>query len=109
MIPFAKRAKCLLSTKTTLASSTNNIRSRLRDARNNVSNKDMRADEALYPGSCVTLKSLKDNFGSVEKYKDGFKKALNEQFVKICCKRLMPLSIGIMHNLSKYIHFYIKM
>jgi len=37
----------------------------------------------MYSGSYVALKSLKDDFGSVEKYKDGFKKALDEQFMKM--------------------------
>jgi hypothetical protein len=92
--PAAKRATCLLCQKTVSASSTTNLRSHLTAAHKNVLIKDLRADEAMDPGSYVTLKSLKEDFGSVEKFKDGFKKALDEQFVKMCCKKRMPLSIG---------------
>ena len=42
----------------------------------------------------TTLKSLKQDFGAVEKYKDGFKRSLDEQFVKMCCKKRRALSCG---------------
>ena len=42
-------------------------------ARKNGLIKCMRADEALDLGSYVTLKFPKEGFGSVEKYKVGFK------------------------------------
>ena len=51
------------------------------------------------PRSYVTLKYLKTDFGSVKKFKDGFKKALGEQFVKMCCKKRMPLTISKRHAL----------
>ena len=85
---------CLLCQKTISASSTTSLRSHLTVAHKNVLIENMCADEALDPGSYVTLKSLMEDFGSVEKYKDKFKKALDEQFVKMCCKKRMPLSIG---------------
>jgi hypothetical protein len=40
------------------------------------------------------LKSLKEDFGSVEKHSGSFKQDLDEQFVKWCCKKLRGLSIG---------------
>ena len=46
------------------------------------------------PCNVTTLKSLKQDFGAVEKYKDGFKRALDEQFVKMCCKKRRALSCG---------------
>ena len=92
--PAAKRATCLLCQKTISASSTTNLRSHITVAHKNVLIKDLRVDEDLDTGSYVTRKSLKEDFGSVEKYKDGFKKALDEQIVKMCCKKRMPLSIG---------------
>ena len=42
----------------------------------------------------TTLKSLKQDFGVVEKYKDGFKRSLDEQFVKMCCKKRRAFSCG---------------
>ena len=63
--------------ETVLASSTTNLRSHLTVAHKNVLNKDLREDEPNDPGSYVTLKSLKEDFGSIEKFKDGFKKALD--------------------------------
>ena len=99
MTPAAKRATCLLCQKTVSASSTTNLRSHLTASHKNILMKDLRADEPMDPGSYVTLKSLKEDFGSVEKFKDGFRKALDEQFVKMCCKKRMPLSIGKRHAL----------
>ena len=46
------------------------------------------------PCNVTTLKSLKQDFGAVEKYKDGFKRSLDEQFVKMCCKKRRALSCG---------------
>ena len=97
--PAAKRATCLLCRKTVSASSTTNLRSHLTAAHKNALIKDLRADEPMDPRSYVTLKSLKEDFGSVEKFKDGFRKALDEQFVKMCCKKRMSLSIGKRHAL----------
>ncbi len=96
MTSAAKRATCLLCQKIVSASSTTNLHSHLTAAHKKVLNKDLRADEAMDTGSYVTLKSLKEDFGSVEKYKDAFKRVLDEQFVKMCCKKRMPLSIGKM-------------
>ena len=56
--------------------------------------KELRADEALDPGNMSTLKSPKEDYGAVEKFKDGAKKMLDEQFVKWCCKKRRGLSIG---------------
>ena len=44
------------------------------------------------PCNVTTLKSLKQDFFVVEKYKDGFKRSLDEQFVKMCCKKRRALS-----------------
>ena len=60
----------------------------------NVLIKELRCDEAMDPCNTTTLKSLKHDFGAVEKYKDGFKKSLDEQFVKMCCKKGRALSSG---------------
>jgi len=46
------------------------------------------------PCNVITLKSLKRDFGDVDKYKDGFKKSLVEQFVKMCRKKRRALSCG---------------
>jgi hypothetical protein len=46
------------------------------------------------PCNTTTLKSLNNDFGDVEKYKDGLKKSLDEQFVKMCCKKGRALSCG---------------
>jgi hypothetical protein len=59
----------------------------------NVLIKELRCDEAMDPCNTTTLKSLKHDFGAVEKYKDGFKKSLDEQFVKMCCKKNKPISM----------------
>ncbi len=48
--------------------------------------KDLRVDETLEVGKIATLASLKQNFGSVEKYSGTFKVSLDEAFVKWCCK-----------------------
>ena len=42
---------------------------------------------------CVTLRSLKEYFGAVEKYSGLFRQDLDEQFVKWCCKRRRGLPI----------------
>ena len=60
--PAAKRATCLLCQKTVSASNTTNLRSHLTVAHKNGLIKHLRADEALVPGSYVTLKSQKGRF-----------------------------------------------
>jgi hypothetical protein len=52
------------------------------------------SDEAIDLYTVRTLKFLKEDVGVVEKYKDGFKRSLDEQFVKICCKKRSALSCG---------------
>ena len=42
----------------------------------------------------MTLKSLKEDFGAVEKFSGSFKQDLDEQFIKWCCKKRRGLSIG---------------
>ena len=56
--------------------------------------KELKADETLEVGQCATLKSLKEDYGAVEKYTGPFKQTLDEQFVKWCCKKGRGLSIG---------------
>ncbi len=56
--------------------------------------KELKADETLEVGQCATLKSLKEDYGAVEKYTGPFKQTLYEQFVKWCCKKGRGLSIG---------------
>ena len=41
--------------------------------------KELVADESLDPSNIQTPKSLKAGFNSVEKFKDGLKKSINEQ------------------------------
>ena len=41
--------------------------------------KELRADEALDPGNMATLKSMKKDYGAVDKFKDGAKRMLDEQ------------------------------
>ena len=55
---------------------------------------ELRADESMDPGNMSTLKSLIEDYGVVEKYKDNAKRMLDEQFVKWCCKKRRGLSIG---------------
>ncbi len=56
--------------------------------------KEVKANETLDVGKCLTLKSLKQDFGAVEKYSGSFKQELDELFVKWCCKKRRALSIG---------------
>ena len=90
MTPVVQCATCLLNKKTVSASSATNLRSHLTAAHNDVLIKDLRADEPMDPGSYLTLKSLKEDFVSVEKFKDGFKKALNEQFLRCVARNECP-------------------
>ena len=76
------------------AASTTNLRSHLTASHKNVLIKELRSDESMDPCNVTTLKSLKQDFGVVEKYKDGFKRSLDEQFVKMCCKKRRALSCG---------------
>ena len=92
--PATKRVTCLLCQKTVSASSTTNMRSHLTAAHKNVIIKELRADETMDPGSHSTLKTLKEYYGAVEKYNGDNKRKLDEQFVKMCCKKRMPLSMG---------------
>ncbi len=80
--------------KTVSAASTTSLRSHLTATHKNVLIKELRSDEAMDPSNVTTLKSLKQDFGVVEKYKDGFKRALDEQFVKLCCKKRRAFSCG---------------
>ena len=57
--------------------------------------KELKADETLEVGmNCVTLKSMQEDFGAIEKYSGSFKQDLGELFVKWCCKKCRGLSIG---------------
>ena len=60
----------------------------------NVLINELRSDKAMDPCNTSTLRSLRNDFGAVEKYKDGFKRSLDEQFVKMCCKKRRALSCG---------------
>jgi hypothetical protein len=44
--------------------------------------KELKAKETLEVWKFVSLKSLKEDFGSVEKHSGSFKQDLDEQFVK---------------------------
>ncbi len=70
------------------------MRSHLTLAHKNVIIKELRVDETMDPGSHSTLKTLKEDYGAVEKYNGDNKRKLDEQFVKMCCKKRMPLSMG---------------
>ncbi len=49
--------------------------------------KELAANETLDPTNVQTLKSLKTDYGGVEKFKDGAKKTLDEQFLKWCSEK----------------------
>ncbi len=63
--------------------------------------KELKAGESLEVGKCVTLKSLKKNYGVVDKYTCQIKQSLYEQFVKWCCQKRRELSIGESNHESK--------
>ncbi len=46
----------------------------MQSAHKNYVIKELKADETLEVGKCVTLKSLKEDFGAVEKYSGSFSK-----------------------------------
>ena len=92
--PAAKRAECKLCNKVISASSTTNLRTHLAAAHKHILLEEIRADETLEVGQQPTLMSLKKDFGAVEKYKGDFKNSLDEAYVKWCCKKRRPLSMG---------------
>jgi len=55
------------------------MRSHLAAKHRDVIVKELAADESLDPSNIQTPKSLKADFNSVEKFKDGLKKSINEQ------------------------------
>jgi hypothetical protein len=44
--------------------------------------KELKANENLELGKCVTLKSPKEDLGAVEKYSGSFKQDFDEQLIK---------------------------
>ena len=56
--------------------------------------KELKADETLKVGKCVTLKSRKEDYGAIEKYSGPFEQDLDKQFLKWYCKKCRGLSIG---------------
>jgi hypothetical protein len=66
----------------------------MQSAHKDVVIRELKADEALEVGKCTTLKTLKEDYGAVEKFSGDFKQRLDEQFVKWCCKKRRGLSIG---------------
>lgn len=94
VVPAAKRAECKLCNKVISASSTTNLRTHLAAAHKHILLEEIRADETLEVGQQPTLKSLRKDFGAVEKFKGEFKNSLDEAFVKWCCKKRRPLSMG---------------
>ena len=49
--------------------------------------KEFAADKSLDPSTIQTSKSLKADLNGVEKFKDGLKISIDEQYVKMCCKK----------------------
>lgn len=92
--PASKRSICSLCNMHVSAASTTNLRTHLQSAHKAVIMKELKADETLEVGQCATLKSLKEDYGAVEKFTGPFKQTLDEQFVKWCCKKGRGLSIG---------------
>ena len=92
--PPSKRSICSLCNMHVSAASTTNLRSHLQSAHKSVVMQELKADETLEVGQCATLKSLKEDYGAVEKFTGQFKQTLDEQFVKWCCKKRRGLSIG---------------
>ncbi len=92
MTPASKRSIYSLCNMHLSALSTTNFRTRLQSAHKAVIMKALKAGETLEVGLCATLKSLKEDCGSVVKYTGPFKQNLDEQFVKWCCKKGIGLS-----------------
>ncbi len=91
--PASKRSICSLCNMHVSNANTTNSRTHLQSAHKAVIIKELKADETLEVGQCATLKSLKEDYGDVEKYTGSFKHTLYEQFVKWCCKKGRGLSI----------------
>jgi len=98
VIPAAKRALYKDCNKTVSAASSTNMRSHLAAKHRDVMVKKLEADEYLDPSNIQTLKSLKADFNSVEKFKYGLKKSIDEQYVKIRWKKQRALIIGESHR-----------
>jgi hypothetical protein len=92
--PAAKRSACKHCGDLVSASSTTNFRSHLVNRHKELLIEELRADEVQNPANVSTLASLRVDYGCVEKFKDSAKRALDEQFVKWCCKKSRGLSIG---------------
>ena len=93
VVPAAKRALCNHCNKTVSAASSMNIRSHLAAKHNDVIVKELATDESLDRSNMQTMKTLKADFNSVEKCKDGLQKSIDEKYVKMCCKKQRALSI----------------
>ena len=59
-----------------------NLRTHMQSAHKDGVFKELKAKETLEVWKFVSLKSLKEDFGSVEKHSGSFKQDLDEQFVK---------------------------
>ena len=92
--PAAKRSACLHCGEAVSASSTSNFRAHLVARHKQLLVKELRADEVQNPSNMSTLKSLKEDFGKVDKYTGASTRSIDEQFVKWCCKKRRGLSIG---------------
>lgn len=92
--PASKRSFCVLCDKTVSAASTTNLRAHLQAKHTDLVLKELRADESLEVGKIATLATLKEDYGAVEKFSGSFKAGLDESFVKMCCKKNRPISMG---------------
>ncbi len=92
--PDAKRSTCLHCGEIVLASNTSNFRAHLVARHKHFLVKESRADKIENSSNMSTLKSLKEYFGTVEKFTCATKRSSDEQFVKWCCKKRRNLSIG---------------
>ena len=93
-VPASKRSICVLCDKTVSAATTTNLRAHLQAKHSDLVLKELRADETLEVGKIATLATLKEDYGSVEKYTGSFKVGLDEAFVKWCCKKKKAISMG---------------
>ncbi len=92
--PASRRSICVLCDKTVSATSTTNLRAHLQSKHTDLVLKELRADETLEVGKIATLDTLKEDFGAIDKFSGSFKVGLDETFVKMCCKKNRPISMG---------------
>ena len=97
----SKKSNCVLCGKTVSAATTTNLRAHLQAKHGDLVLKELRANETLEVGKIATLATLKEDYGSVEKYTRSFKVGIDEAFLKLCCKKKKAISMGETYRESK--------